>query len=359
MKYILRIAVTLCALLLVGQGCLSLSGSSDNVTSGPAGMFVSTDRGESWKAISVLPEADGVKNINTASVYRLANDPQDTGALYWASRGQGMFYSYNSGVNWMRATEPLKSGFIYSVAVHPTDKCTIYASNGKQVFRSVDCNRSWTEVYRESNNDRVNSIAISSFAPYQMYILKNQGDILRSEDQGVSWRVIRRLRTRALDIFTDPHEAGRLYAGTQSKGMWRSEDSGDTWFQIDTPFDKLTKGLEYRRFYIHPKKPGLLLYASTYGIHRSFDFGVNWERLNLIHPPGSAKIFGLTINPSNINELYYTATIDQRSTLYNSIDGGNTWITKRLPSAQVPTVLQGHKDNAEWLYVGFTIPPKS
>lgn len=359
MRIASRIAMLCCALLLVGQGCLSVNDSDGPQTSGPAGVFVSTDRGDTWKAISVLPEADGVKNINSASVYRLFEDPQDPNALYWASRGQGMFFSYDGGAEWQRPAAPLRSGFIYGIAVHPEDKCTVYATNGNQVFRTIDCNRSWKEVYREANEDRVNSLVISPFAPFEVYMLKNKGDVLRSDDQGVSWKVMRRLRTRAQDMYADPHVPGKLYVGTQSKGMWWSSDKGARWFQIDEPFGELSKGLEYRRFYLHPKEDGLMYYASTYGIHRSTDGGSTWERLTLIHPPGSAKIYGLAVNPNNVNEIYYTATINERSTLYVSVDGGNNWITKKLPSGQIPTVLRVHEDNPDWVYVGFTIPPKS
>ena len=63
------------------------------------------------------------------------------------------------------------------------------------------------------------------------------------------------------------------------------------------------------------------------------------------------------INPKNEQEIYYTATIQNRSTMYKTVDGGQTWTTKRLPSGQIPTVL--HMDSVnELLYAGFTIPPK-
>ena len=42
------------ALILMGQGCLSLTREEAPPTSGPGGMFVSVNKGDAWQAISVL-----------------------------------------------------------------------------------------------------------------------------------------------------------------------------------------------------------------------------------------------------------------------------------------------------------------
>ncbi|PIR74475.1 MAG: hypothetical protein COU35_02220 [Candidatus Magasanikbacteria bacterium CG10_big_fil_rev_8_21_14_0_10_47_10] len=348
--------ITLFAIVLMGQGCFSLGTEQEVQTSGAGGFFVSTDKGGAWSPISTLPEPDGAKNLNTLSVYRLFEDPNDPNALYWASREGGMFFTYDSGRTWQRPGSGPNAGFIYSVAVHPADKCVIFATNGSQVFRSDDCNRTWSEVYRISGDDRVSSVAVGQFDPYPVYLLTYNGDFLQSSDNGISWRIGRRFKTQSIDIFTDPFVDHRIFIGTQSKGMWRSTDDGETWVQIVNPFFNIAGGQEYRRFVMHPTIPDLMFYASTYGIHRSTDGAEHWQELSLLHAPGAARIFGLAVSPENPNEIYYTATINNRSTLYKSVDGGQTWISEKLPSGQIPSVLRVHRDHPEWLYVGFTIP---
>jgi photosystem II stability/assembly factor-like uncharacterized protein len=64
------------------------------------------------------------------------------------------------------------------------------------------------------------------------------------------------------------------------------------------------------------------------------------------------------VNPQNDNEIYYTATIGDRSTFYKTLDGGKNWITKKLPSGQIPVYLRVHKKNASVLFLGFTSLPK-
>lgn len=353
-----RITLLASLVLLLGQGCLSVTDNTATQTAGPAGIFVSTDGGENWKAISTLPGAEGNKSLTSVSVYRLVEDPQDPNALYWASRGNGLFFTYDNGRSWQQAPDPVSSGFIYSVTVHPADKCTLYSTNGARIFRSTDCTRSWTEVYRESTGDRIMTVAVNPFPPHQLYAGKSSGSILQSTDSGVSWHVMSSFRTpKILDIFTSPYEEGTLYVATQQKGLYRSKDGGSNWVSLTAGLEAFPGVNEYRRFLIYPTTPGLLFYVSTYGILRSTDGGDSWNPIELIHPPGSARIYGFAVNPKNAQEIYYTATIDSRSTLYKSVDGGQSWITERLPSGQIPTVLRIHPEDG-WLYAGFTIPPQ-
>lgn len=353
-KYFSYIGIFSLMLLFLGQGCITTSGNTSGA--GPAGMFVSTDKGESWQSISLLPEVGGTQDVSSASVYRLIEDPQDPRALYWATRGQGMLYTYDDGNSWHQPEGPLSSGFIYGISVHPKDKCTIYVTNGTFVYKSVDCNRSWVEVHRDTVGSRVTSVAINPFPPHEIYITKSNGNLLESEDGGISWKIKSYLGVPIVDIFADPHNQNQLYVATEEAGIYRSSDLGASWVTLDAYLKGFPGGLEYRRFILSQKTPNLLYYISTYGIHISEDGGNTWVTPTLIHPPGSARIFGFAVNPDNTKEMYYTATINERSTLYKTVDGGETWITKSLPSGQIPTALRVHPNHPEWLYLGFTIP---
>ena len=90
-KFILTFAGITFVLLLMGASCVSFS-SNKTGTSGPAGMFVSADKGESWQQISALPKADKVGSISGVSVSRLYEDPQGSRAMYIATPENGLFY---------------------------------------------------------------------------------------------------------------------------------------------------------------------------------------------------------------------------------------------------------------------------
>ena len=287
-----KISFLFCMVLLVGAGCISFSGGSDK-SAGPAGMYVSIDKGESWQQINKFPTSDGVKSLSDTNVYRIVDDPQDPKAMYWLSRAQGLFYTYNDGKAWQQVQGPLERGFIYSLSVHPKNKCTLISTNGEKVYKSEDCSRSWDEIYRESRPDvRVASVAFDPFSPYAIFVLEANGDLLKSDNGGESWRVIHRFKKSSIGIEVDPKEQDLLYVTTKTSGLYRSIDGGETWESLKKPLSKFSKGLSYRRFLVHPTEVGGLYWISTYGILVSDDYGDSWGAMNLITPPGTAQIYG-------------------------------------------------------------------
>ncbi len=344
--------------LLLGAGCSPFGGNSEPTTTGPAGMFVSSDKAETWKQISILPQPGEPKSLSSVSVYKLEIDPHDSNTLYWGSRGNGLFYSYDLGKTWQLSPSPLNTGFIYSIAVNPRDKCVVYASNGPRILQSTDCTRTWSEVYREPAKDRINSLVTDTFSPSRLYALKSRGDVLVSNDTGISWQLVKRLGTNAVSLYLDPYQENVIYVATEKKGLYRSDDGGKTWISTEKSLKTFPGATEFRRFVMSPTKQGVVYWISTYGILVSADRGNTWTPFNTLNSPGSIKIYGFAINPQNDLEMYYTGTIENRSVLYKTIDGGVTWITKKLPSDQVPTALVIHPEKDDMLFLGFTIPPK-
>lgn len=346
------------AIVLAGVGC-SFGGKKQAASLGVAGMFVSADKGETWQSSSALPTTKGVVNLSGMSVYKLFSDPQDSSALYWASRENGFVYSYDEGRSWQQPAVDLQNGQIYSIAVSPSDKCTIYVSTGDRILKSDDCNRTWVEVYRESRpNVRIVSLTVNPIESKQLLAAENNGDLLESVDEGKSWYTISRFNTELADIFADKLQKNVFYMAAKDAGFFRSIDKGQTWESLKDKMKDFPKANEYRRFFMQSEVSGRLYWISTYGILLSADSGSTWEAINLITPPGSAQIYGFAVNPKNTDELYYTATINNRSTFYKSVDGGVRWSTKKLPSGQLPTVLYVHPEKADVLYLGFTMIPK-
>lgn len=356
-KTILKVSLVALALVLTGAGC-SIGAKKQATTLGVAGIFVSADKGETWQSSSVLPTAKGLSNLAGMSVYRLFPDPQDSSALYWASRENGFVYSYDEGRTWQQPVGDSQKGYIYSIAISPTDKCTIFVSTGDRILKSDDCNRSWTDMYRESRpNIHVSSIVINPFDSKQVLAAESNGDLLESVDEGTSWYTISRFGKELADIFADPMQKDVFYLTSIGSGLYRSVDKGQTWESLLDKMKDFPKATEYRRFLVQPGVSGRLYWISTYGILLSTDSGTTWEAINLITPPGSAQIYGFAVNPKNSDEIYYTATINNRSTFYKSVDGGVRWITKKLPSGQLPTVMYVHPEKENLLYLGFTMIP--
>ena len=355
-KRLALFSLVLTVFLFVGAGCVSLTGG-ESQSSGPAGIFVSSDSGNTWQVASTLMTSEGLKSIAGVNVYRLFHDPQDSQAMYLGTRENGMFYTYNGGKSWQQSSGALAQGFVYSVAVHPQDKCTIVATNGRQIFKSSDCNRTWSEVYRESrSNITINSLAYTSASPYKLFMAEINGDILQTMDGGISWSVLKRFGKRLSTIETDKFDNNVVYVTSREDGLYRSDNGGLSWSNLKNNMKNYSGSTKYRRFIMSESTPGKIYWISTYGILYSLDRGDTWTALNLITPPGSASIYGFAVNPQNENEISYTATISGRSTFYKSIDNGENWVTKKLPSGQIPVFMWVHPEQASLLYLGFTAP---
>lgn len=357
MKHIMTKISVLCAgFILLGFGC---SNQNTGFT-GAGGIFLTEDDGVSWTQKAVVPTVDGPQSLAGVSVYRLYDDPQDPDTMYWASRQFGLFYSYNNGNSWTQASAPLNSGIVFSVAVHPKNKCIVIATNGSRVYKSVDCSRSWEEIHREERSGaRITSLEFHGFEPYELFMTKVNGDILVSSDIGISWTIASRKSNNIVHIESDPFVADRLYLSTRNAGLYRSEDRGRSWKNMSESISKYAGALEYRRFYIDAGHEGHLYWVSTYGILRSIDSGDTWEPIKLITSPGSAQIYGFSVDPTNELDIYYVATVGSRSIFYSSKDGGVNWTTEQLPSAQVPTILRIHPTNTNQIFLGMTIPPQN
>jgi photosystem II stability/assembly factor-like uncharacterized protein len=343
-------------LLFTGAGCFTLGGTEKVVYTGPGGMYMSQDKGENWESINRFPTAEGVKNLQGVSVYRLKTDPTDSEALYWQSKTRGFFYSYDSGNTWQRPADEFRSGRVYSLTVHPNDRCTIYATDGRRILRSTDCNRHWEEIYSHIiGTESIRVVALNPFNPEELTFTTDK-HIYRSADRGISWESLIWYSNGGLtDLQYDIFNEDVIYLARKTRGLYRSEDCGKTFNKLSKPMKGFTGATTFRRFIQHPSKENTIFWISKYGIMRSDDKGDSWNAYNLVTPPGVAKIYTFAINPDNEQEIYYTGTVNNKSSLYKSVDGGTKWITRKLPSGQIPTHLHIHKENDNILYLGFTI----
>jgi photosystem II stability/assembly factor-like uncharacterized protein len=203
-------------------------------------------------------------------------------------------------------------------------------------------------------------LAVDSFAPDNVVMTADNGDVLQSIDAGDTWSTLYQFKVPFSAVKPDPIQEGVWYGASRKKGLYRSDDGGITWEPLQANMKTFSGSADYRRLVIHPKKAGVLYWVSAYGILVSNDSGETWRPMKLVTPPGSAQIYGFAVNVNNDNEVYYTATINQRSTFYRSTDGGESWKTQKLPSGQVPTALRVHpaEGKGSVLYLGFNYLPK-
>src|SRR3989338_6361733 len=352
-----RLLMLVAALLFGGAGCVSFGSKT---VQGPMGVFRSNDKGETWQQANTFPTTKGVSSLAGVKVYKLFTDPSDPNAIYLGSRGQGLYYSYNRGESWQKV-ESLGNRFIYSVAVDPKDKCTIYVTDGAEIVKTTDCSRTWKRVYTEQRGERIVGVAVDYGSSNMIFTALSSGQLLRSTNSGDSWRAIKTFNTGVQYITADPFTPNRIYVAGLNSGLIRTDNGGDTWIPLTTSLQNFANSLDFYRLIFHPTEKDDLYWISKYGILFSKDAGQTWNAMQLLSPPGSVNIYSFAIGSKNPKEMYYVGTVfgekgASRSTFYKSVDGGSNWVTKKMPTNTVPVTLLTHPDDNNILFMGFTIP---
>jgi len=346
-----KLSFLLIVAVLAISGCTISLG---NNTVSTAGVFKSGDKGENWQSKNLFLHSGGLGSISGISVLDLIFDPQDSKAIYLTSEEKGLFYSYDSAQSWQKA-EGLGTGTINSVAIDPQNKCVIYATFSNTIRKSVDCNRSWREVYVDTRKDKaLTALAIDPYNNSLVYAGNTAGDILKSVDGAATWQVINRLDNRVVKILIDSTDSRIIYVATQKKGIFKSLDAGYNWFDLSEGLKKYSAALEYKDLIFNPSQPNSLLLAAKYGLLKTEDGGETWQDIKLITPVASTDIYAIAINPKDNKEIYYATA----STFYKSVDGGQNWITRRLPSNLPAGSLLIDPTNPGVIYLGMSVPPK-
>ncbi len=337
-------AVLISTLLI--SGCTIKFGNSK--ATGVAGVFKSFDKGENWTEKNLFLHSGGVGSIAGVNVVNLTFDPQDSRAIYLASGDSGLFYSYDATDSWLKANQ-IANGKIESAAVDPKNKCVLYVSFASTILKSSDCSRSWSEIYIDTRADKnITALAVDHYDNLIVYAGNSAGDILKSVDGGGNWRVIQRFNDQITKILIDLNDSRIIYVATKSKGIFKTISAGADWFDINEGLKPYSGALEYKNLIFDQSQTDSLLLVAKYGLIKTKDGGQTWEAISLITPPATTDIYSVAMNPQDNREIYYaTAT-----TFYKTMDGGQNWITKRLPSSAVPVFMQVDPLNPNVIYMG-------
>lgn len=354
------------ALLILLSAC-SLSLNSGTGTSDGAadlgGAFLSSDSGGSFKSQSFTPSVSGKPgNIVGVNVKSLTMDPSDNAAVYMATYGQGLYYTYNILSGWLEVAN-LPKVTVNAVAVNPKNKCDIYAVYANRLVRSVDCTRTWSQTYLDAKPETIfTALAIDSYNPKNVYLGTSSGDILKSIDGGYSWRALKRLENPIASITLSPKDTRHVYVTTKNAQFFsfftnkatNADNSEDIeanfavtdWSDPNKVLQDLAIGSVYKDLAITADDQ--LFLATAQSIVRSPDYGITWQKLNLLPAEKDAIIKTVAVNPKNSQEIYYATNL----TFFKSSDGGVTWSNKKLPTSRSASDILVDYKNPNIVYLG-------
>ncbi|MEI6379060.1 MAG: hypothetical protein WCO55_05350 [Candidatus Falkowbacteria bacterium] len=325
-----KIAGLIAILALTLSGCTLNFGSKPADDTRTGGLFKSSDFGQTWQQKGLLLRTTGqAQGIFSLDVLSFAVDPTDAKALYFGTLDSGLFYSYDAGESWQLADGTSQMA-VASIAIDPAQHCRIYFASKNRIMSSDDCGRAWKQLYADNDqNLLIYNMAIDYYNNKIIYMANSRGDVMKSEDQGVSWRtVIHMANVRFRKVVMSPFDSRILIAISDGNRIFRTIDSGLTWADLKPKMSYFQSMGDFRDLTVSPKDKGLWIAATTNGLYRTVNDGDNWVELKLLTPERNALINSVAISPVDSRKIYYLTD----TTFYTTIDGGDNWKSRTLPT---------------------------
>jgi photosystem II stability/assembly factor-like uncharacterized protein len=320
----------------------------------------STDRGRTWQRIEGFP-------YRGAS--RIVFDPQEADTAYFLVRVGNPWKTTDGGASFTELIGGTEGGLtefnrggVLDVAVSNETPDLVYLSVSSRtlpgIYRSVDGGVTWTFVNTPLEPTVSAAPEMLALDPTddQRLITAGRRGLFTSSDGGETWAEIdlATISWNERRVFTAQWLAdmpGTALVGTESGGVFRSDDGAATWSPSSTGLNARPLGIGSLLGNDDSSHPGLVvdprwtgrLYALSrdFRLYGSSDWGLSWARLDGSFAEGSGVI-DVRLDPSRPDVLFARVLVadDQRNfdeILYRSRDAGLTWteIGQGLPN---PTV---------------------
>lgn len=276
------------------------------------GVFRTVDGGKSW-----TPRRDGLP----LAVVRSVTASADGRTLYAGTERLGVFRSDNRGARWAPRSRGLPANTtVFALAVDPKTPTTLLAGTDRGLFRSRDSGRIWRKVAAGSGVQ-----AFAFHAASRRAFAGTAHGILVSEDAGATWENVAAgpldLAIASLAASADTVLAGAA-SPTRLGGVFRSDDLGETW----TPSSSGLSVLPTLALAFDPSLPGVLyLGAGFRGIFKSEDGGASWRQVDPTALPADAFIDAIFVDPVDPQIVLAANRLSSMPGLLRSTDAGETW----------------------------------
>lgn len=167
--------------------------------------------------------------------------------------------------------------------------------------------------------------------------------------------------TNPQSITFDPLNPDRAYCGTFGNGLWKTNDSGQTWnnigkdvisspYVMSTAVSSMSSGNRFNRVYVGTEPSAL---------YTSNDGGDSWERMEALNKLPSSRTWSFPPRPwthhvrwiePDVNNLNYVFVAIEAGALVQSRDGGRTWIDRVKQGPYDTHTLATHRKMPKRLY---------
>lgn len=354
--------------------------------------YVGTAGGGVWKSLDGGATVVSVFDEHPQSIGNIAVDPNDPQTVWvgtgetWTrnstSAGFGMYKSTDGGSNWKEVPGFEKSERISSIEINPNNSDEVYVgvlgalwgdSEHRGVYKTTDGGESWEKIFYIGPGTGVSDLVMDPNDPNTLYASMwqfrrtgwsfNSGGeksaLYKSTDGGKNWKKIQNGfpegKLGRIGFAVAPSDSKILYATIESeedqdKGLYRSDDGGQSWKHLNNDFGLTVRPFYFSRIVVDPRNPDIVTKGGLFG-SISRDGGKTFKSMGNMH----ADIHDIMFDIKDSDRLY--AGTD--GGVYRSWDGGSTMeMIENLPVSQfyhidvddkTPyNVYGGLQDNGSW-----------
>jgi photosystem II stability/assembly factor-like uncharacterized protein len=268
------------------------------------GVLRSVDGGEDWQPIDVAyPNMSTPPNLRSLAVAPRAD------ALIGAGPPGTIIRSTTGGQSWDIAHwTPLEAQEAFAWLLSDTASESMLAIETRSIHRSVDGGKRWTRTKLPVDRELWHAAQLKSGA---IVVAGQRGIAMRSED-GTAWQAVETgVQVDLYGSYAD-ERSGALFLLGQQGTLLRSGDTGKTWRVVTSG---TTNAL--RRMVRHPDRDALIAFGEQGTVVRSVDGGERWQT---IATDTDAELRKALVAPGG--ELLL---VGQRGVMLRSIDAGQSW----------------------------------
>jgi photosystem II stability/assembly factor-like uncharacterized protein len=324
------------------------------------GVWKTTDGGQTWTPVAdkflktSSPGAVAVAGSNPDVVYVGMGETCLRGNII---QGDGVYKTTDAGKTWTHAGLE-RTIAISGIEVHPANPDLVYVGAlgnpyaegpDRGVYRSRDGGKTWDRVLFKSARAGAIDLVLDPNAPDVLYAavweafrtphsMSSGGPdsgLWKSEDGGTTWRDLTRNQglpkgiLGRIGLAVSPADGTRVWALIEAEGdaggLYRSDDAGATWAQVNKDRRFRQRAFYYTHVYADPKQKDTVYVLNT-GFYRSTDAGKTWKTVRVPHGDNHDLWIARSDPRRMINANDGGANV--------SINGGETWTDQDYPTAQ-------------------------
>ncbi|HCX32043.1 MAG TPA: hypothetical protein DHU55_20090 [Blastocatellia bacterium] len=282
----------------------------------------------------------------------LVVDPQNPDRFYFGTLDGQIYTSADAGKTWQflyNFNRPKL--FVDHIIVDPRDSKTLYVAAHRHkeaggFFKSIDGGHRWRES-PELKNEALHSLTQSPSDP-NVLIAGTFNGIFRSDNSGDSWSQLPTFNTPGLvhveSLAIDPRTTNTIYAGTWYL-PYKSTDGGKSWRTIK---NGIIDDSDIFAIDIDPRDPNHIIASACSGIYETRSAGENWRKVQGI-PSQSRRTRAIVQHPS-IPGLVFAGTTEG---FWRSERGGDSdsWMVTTSRQLEINSIAV-HPSRPQTIYIG-------